>query len=54
MQRGFAWLDEYGAIVACREDLSQDEAVVRFLKDLDAHARSRASAAQFGVLVCCC
>ncbi len=40
LQRGFAWLDEQGKISTSREELTTDEAVAKFLSDLDAHAHN--------------
>jgi hypothetical protein len=40
LQRGFAWLDEQGTIRTRREELTQEEAVARFLQDLDANSHS--------------
>lgn len=35
LQRGFAWLDDTGKIKFTREELSTDQAIATFLKDLD-------------------
>jgi len=40
MQRGFAWLDDQGAVISCREDKTTDQAITTFLDDLDAGAHS--------------
>jgi hypothetical protein len=40
MQRGFAWLDDQGAVVCRREDKTTDEAIASFLDALDANAHS--------------
>ncbi len=38
LQRGFAWLDDQGAIKLKREEISADEAIALFTDALDAHA----------------
>ena len=40
MQRGFAWLDDQGAVIGLREDKTTDQAITSFLDDLDAGAHS--------------
>ena len=38
LQRGFAWLDDQGAVKLHREDITADEAISRFVDALDASA----------------
>lgn len=40
LQRGFAWLDDQGAIRLRREDLSADEAIAKFVDALDTNAHN--------------
>ena len=40
LQRGFAWLDDQGAILLRREELTADEAIARFVDAQDAYAHS--------------
>jgi hypothetical protein len=40
LQRGFAWLDDQGAIKLRREDITADEAISRFVDALDANAHN--------------
>lgn len=40
LQRGFAWLDDQGAIRLRREDLSADEAIAKFVDAQDANAHN--------------
>jgi len=40
LQKGFAWLDDQGAITIRREDISADQAVAQFLDDLEACAHN--------------
>lgn len=46
LQVGFAWLDENGDIVVKREALSQEEAISRFLDDLETNANDWAIATE--------
>jgi len=38
LQRGFAWLDDQGAVKLRREELTADEAISRFVEDLEVSA----------------
>ncbi len=40
LQRGFAWLDDQGAITIRREELTADEAIAKFVDALDANAHN--------------
>lgn len=40
LQRGFAWLDDQGAVKLRREDLTVDEAIARFVDAQDANAHN--------------
>lgn len=40
LQKGFAWLDEKGAVTLRREELSADQAIARFTDALDANAHN--------------
>ena len=40
LQRGFAWLDDQGAVKLRREEITADEAISKFVDALDAHAHN--------------
>ncbi len=40
LQRGFAWLDDQGAVTISREELTADEAIAKFVDALDANSHN--------------
>lgn len=40
LQAGFAWLDDNGVVLERRENLTTDDAIIRFLNDLEARANN--------------